>query len=256
LTGYFLSDSIKFGNTPTLMNGTPSITKIFITKYNSYGSAIWAKSVIGDNNYSSGITVDANSNLFITGYFTGTSIQFGNTPVLSNHIFPVTPHDDIFLTRFDLSGNAQYAISVGGLGYEESQCITTDQSGGIYISGHFTTNYPFQFGNIPAFTNQGISDFFIAKYYDNTVDIKGNNISNYFSVYPNPANDRVSIELNGMQAPENIVISIYGIDGQKIFEQTLQHKNTEIDVSGLAEGIYIIKLINNEITEVRKFVKE
>ena len=75
-------------------------------------------------------------------------------------------------------------------------------------------------------------------------------------VFPNPTKDRISIEIKRLNAIKDNVILISDVEGQKILEQTLQKEKTDFDLSWLAKGIYIIKVINNERTEVRKFIKK
>jgi uncharacterized protein (AIM24 family) len=63
---------------------------IFVAKYNSFGSLQWIQTAAGpSNDYSDGIAVDSNGNIFITGYFQETT-KFGpisKTSVGSTDIF-------------------------------------------------------------------------------------------------------------------------------------------------------------------------
>ena len=83
------------------------------------------------------------------------------------------------------------------------------------------------------------------------------NISNEdIMLYPNPANDRVIIDLQRLNSVQKSNISIYNIQGQTILQQILQQEKTGIDISGLSKGIYILKVCNGDRTEVKKFVKK
>jgi hypothetical protein len=77
-----------------------------------------------------------------------------------------------------------------------------------------------------------------------------------FEISPNPANNKVTIELQSFNNIQKIIISIYNIQGQKIMEKPLEQRQTGFDISWFEKGIYILKLINCEKAEFIKFVKE
>jgi len=94
----------------------------FIAKFNSTGNlemnATW-----NNNNYDYGydIALDNLGNIYITGY---TLIDFLNY--------------DIFIAKFNSSGDLKIDIIRGGLGYDVGHSIVIDNSGNIYITGEST----------------------------------------------------------------------------------------------------------------------
>jgi hypothetical protein len=129
VTGNFTSPTMTF-DTITL-TGVGS-RNIFIAKYNSSGDIIWAKSAPGTGtNASYGITCDAARNAYITGYFSSPTITFGST-VLSN-----SGGQDIFLAKYDSSGNVIWAKGTGGVNDDKSFGIATKNSKDLYITGSF-----------------------------------------------------------------------------------------------------------------------
>src|SRR5947207_2063693 len=72
-TGYFYNDSIIFG-VDTLKN--LGANDIFLVKYNSNGNVLWAKKAggVGDD-YVSAITTDLVGNIYIVGWFGGTTMD-------------------------------------------------------------------------------------------------------------------------------------------------------------------------------------
>ena len=72
-----------------------------------------------------------------------------------------------------------------------------------------------------------------------------------FSIYPNPVTNNLIIK-----TLQKATIEIFNIQGQKILQQQLQQGKTDIDISGLAKGIYILRLYSNDKTEVTRIVKE
>lgn len=76
-----------------------------------------------------------------------------------------------------------------------------------------------------------------------------------FRVTPNPAKDKVNIEVSKEVIAGNTLMSVYNIQGQLVFQKRLKNEKTEIDITRFAEGVYLIKLNNHKETVVSKFVK-
>lgn len=71
------------------------------------------------------------------------------------------------------------------------------------------------------------------------------NISDKLNVYPNPANDVVNVHLNGY---ENLIerIAIYTTTGQEVYNSgSVEVKRTQINISNIEEGMYIMKVWSN-----------
>jgi hypothetical protein len=78
-----------------------------------------------------------------------------------------------------------------------------------------------------------------------------NGYENIFHIYPNPATDHINVI-----STQNSQFEILNIQGQTIKRQLIQQGKTDIDISGLAKGVYILRLNSNDKMEVTKFVKE
>jgi hypothetical protein len=93
---------------------------------------------------------------------------------------------------------------------------------------------------------------------DTTVGVNeiGKNKSN-FNIYPNPVKDNFSIELsNPTGINDKMFVSIYTIQGQLLIQQLIKCVNTEVDVSMLAKGVYLVKVETSTNTTIKKLVKE
>ena len=78
--------------------------------------------------------------------------------------------------------------------------------------------------------------------------------SDNLSLYPNPANDAITVSI-----PTNTkydFISIFNIQGELIQQQPLLNSTSEINISNLTSGMYVIKATNPETYIVKRFVKE
>ena len=84
--------------------------------------------------------------------------------------------------------------------------------------------------------------------------IEENNYKSNITLYPNPANNKVTITNNNLPAKET-TISIFNIQGELMLSEKFKEQNAiELNISKFAGGIYILKIqIGNEI-ENKKLV--
>ena len=88
-------------------------------------------------------------------------------------------------------------------------------------------------------------------HFDNT-GIVDNEIINILKVYPNPTKDNLTIETNFNTEQK---LEILNLIGQTIYSSII-NKKAKINTSAFAKGVYIIKLISDNETVVKRFVKE
>lgn len=72
----------------------------------------------------------------------------------------------------------------------------------------------------------------------------------HFSIYPNPANDKVFVEL---KTQDPAVLSIFTITGQKIRSSMISGMYL-LDISGLSAGSYVVNVTGNDFTSNEKLV--
>jgi hypothetical protein len=75
------------------------------------------------------------------------------------------------------------------------------------------------------------------------------------SLYPNPASDRLYLMLPDNTFTGCTKVNIYNAQGQLVSQQLLNGSNNEVNISGLAKGIYLLKTSLNSKEEVSKFIK-
>lgn len=124
--------------------------------------------------------------------------------------------------------------------YEDTQTIAVTQPG-IYVawaSNDFCNNTDTIVINACDTIVTSLLD------HDNSLEIK---------LYPNPADDYLYIKTD---APENSSVSILNILGQPVPVEILQNGNLyQLSVRALNEGVYVLRLMNNNQTVMRKFIK-
>ncbi|HXD91728.1 MAG TPA: T9SS type A sorting domain-containing protein [Bacteroidia bacterium] len=163
-TGFFSSPTLTFG-TYTISNAAFSVNgfNVFIAKYNASGNVLWAKSAggtVGDV-FGNSISTDGTGNVFVTGYFSSPTITF-STYTLTN----AGNNYNIFIAKYDANGNVLWAKSAGGANNDESNSVSTDATGNVFVTGTFYSP-TITFGTY-TLTNSAISaggnNVFIAKY--------------------------------------------------------------------------------------------
>ncbi len=143
IIGYFNCHNLYIGN--TLLNnsqlGGSGSNDCFIAKYDSLGNPLWAASSGGDNNeMGHSIAVDTSGNVYITGFFTSTIMNFNGTNIINNG------NHDIFIAKYNSSGIIQWAKGFGGAGLEIGGSVIVDATNNIYHTGVFSSSN-FNIGN-------------------------------------------------------------------------------------------------------------
>ena len=162
ITGSYATSTITFGTT-TLTN--IGIVDVFLVKYNSTGNVVWAR---GGGGYAidMGISVatDQYSNVYITGNYRSPIISFGGLSLTTSG--SGTDKEDVFLVKYDSLGNEIWARSAGYYVAGNSNAVTTDKFGGVYIAGYFSSP-TITFGD-KLLTNSDVDDWsiFLVKYND------------------------------------------------------------------------------------------
>jgi hypothetical protein len=73
-------------------------------------------------------------------------------------------------------------------------------------------------------------------------------------LYPNPAGSQFTVY--GLQFTVPATIQVYNVLGEKVLQSEIRNQKSEINVSGLAKGIYIVEVRDGEKAYRIRFVKE
>gem|GEM_PF-254612 len=136
--------------------------KIFIAKYDANGNCLWVKGgglTINQNDYEShdgnSVSTDTEGSAYITGRFGG-SVNFGDDTLVAKG------SSDVFIAKYDSSGNCIWAKRAEAGNFEEGFSITTDEKGNIYVTGYFSWSGA-DFCELKL-RSKGGQEIFIAKY--------------------------------------------------------------------------------------------
>src|ERR1035437_2756060 len=78
-----------------------------------------------------------------------------------------------------------------------------------------------------------------------------NDIHYQVKIYPNPSTGEINLVFGNSQ---HGMVNIYNTQGEKIFEQTVNHKQETVNLSPQSKGIYFLEIISEGKREMRKIV--
>lgn len=111
---------------------------IFFAKYSSTGALVYAKNAGGTSGeYASAIALGKNSAVHLTGQYTG--ICDFDPSLAAVTLTSSSNSQDIFIAKYDSTGNYVYAKSMGGTSNDIGYSIKADTAGTVYICGMFQT---------------------------------------------------------------------------------------------------------------------
>jgi hypothetical protein len=242
--GSFASRFINF-DIITLTNIGTFDEDIFITKYDSSGKVVWAKSAggnYGDHCYC--VASDTLGNVYIGGDFWSDSIAFDNI-ILKNKSVGNGPN--IIVAKYDTIGNVVWAKCAGGKLDDRAFGINTDDNGETYLTGWFGSD-SISFDNI-ILKNKGGYDIFFAKLSATVGTEESKTDNSCLIVYPNPSQDIINIRLN-----KNVIkgeMNIFNMLGEKIYSEPFSGKENKVYYK-LNQGIYLVQIVNgNEVCTVK-----
>jgi len=135
----------------------------------------------------------------------------------------------------------KFSLKLSGL--QKDTIISFEQTEAAQI---FTANVPFRVQKATFDPNYQIIAKAETTY--NYLELKNEG----FSLYPNPAKDKVMIVLDKELEPNKAVV--YALNGKKLTEMSLQNKiEVEIDLSKFKEGMYLVVVDTKKGSFKRKF---
>ena len=135
---------------------------VFISKLDSDGNFLWAKTFGGiEDDEPVALKIDEHDNIYTTGSFRD-NVQVNTQTVTTNLIS--SGIKDMFICRFDSTGNIRWAKSIGGVGDDIGNSVAIDKKGNCYIGGDFQSVCDFD-PSAATYTlsSSGNTDFFVTK---------------------------------------------------------------------------------------------
>jgi hypothetical protein len=109
------------------------------------------------------VAADDSGSIYLTGFFADT-VDFDPGPGIDEHAAN-SVLKDVFLSRFDSSGQFQWARTWGGPKEDVGQAVALDDSGNVYVTGNFSNTADFDPGaGIDEHTSCGFTDVFLSRF--------------------------------------------------------------------------------------------
>lgn len=158
LTGSFSSPTINFGG-DDLFRG--QALTIFLVKLDAGGGHVWSYSFPGGLlDMATDVAVDDDGNAYLTGWFNGSTINFGGVNLKNTSV----DKEEIFLAKFNKDGRHVWSKAFGGDEGEAGWGVALDHQGSIYLAGSFNSR-TVNFGRDDLrIQNSGRGEIFVAKF--------------------------------------------------------------------------------------------
>ena len=137
---------------------------VFLTSFNPDGDFRWARTW-GDglDTWGCGVAFHDSGNIYVTGIFRGSNIDFDPGPGEDFH--SSTAIEDIFLSKFSDDGDFLWARTWGGTGPDYGRGVAVNSSQNAYVTGYFGDQVDFDPGpGTNMHTSNGSFDAFLSKF--------------------------------------------------------------------------------------------
>jgi Secretion system C-terminal sorting domain/Beta-propeller repeat len=159
VVGYLLNGG-DFDPGTGVFNLSGGNERTFILKLDNTGGFLWAKQTGGEGVV---MNIDNSGNVYLTGSYTTVNQDFDpGTPLVN--LTPFTEgNQDLFIQKFDSSGNFVWLKSMIGQGQDKANSIDIDSFGNIYTTGTFSWTIDFDPGIGVSNLSAGGYDIYISK---------------------------------------------------------------------------------------------
>ena len=264
---------------------------VFVAKYTADGEIDWIKTIGSKNSKVSinSIAVSGNNKLYAAGryndymsigdneYYTTTShgfivsigdfsnyqsptaISLSNDSIGEND--PIGTQVGIFSTEDpDLDDEHTYSL-IAGDGTNDADNAKFDIVGDTLITASeidYETQQQFYIyvQTKDLFENTYAQEFIIYVAEDTGTSIKDFK-NRAFKIYPNPVTDKLIISDLGVNQKNGLIINIVSVNGQTVYNKSFNaNEKTEIDLSHLSDGVYIVNIQSTNQNYQYKIIKE
>jgi len=143
-------------------SSTKGSADVFVARLDKNGSVVWVKTFGGTGtDLARAVTADSTGNIFLTGRFSGPTIEVDGTTLTNADKVTGLGTNDVFVIWLDSDGHARSSSRFGGGGDDDVDAIGVDGSGNVVIAGSFDRTIDFGKGVLTA---RGRVDLFVAKF--------------------------------------------------------------------------------------------
>jgi hypothetical protein len=116
----------------------PRESRFFLAKFDTMGHFGWLRldsNQTGGPSNGYGVATDAQGNVYAVGAFADDTMELGNVTLRGPGLNKVIT--DIFIVKYDSSGNALWGRAVGNYGQDGAQSVCVDINNNAYVTGNF-----------------------------------------------------------------------------------------------------------------------
>ena len=145
------SGSYTYGTGVSAQGSYNAPSNVVLVKYDSNGTALWARSVNSGNNQSkfNAVAVDTSGNVYAAGYQNGSGSYTYGTGVSAQGAYSIGYNggSNVVLIKYDSNGTALWARSVNsGNNQSEFNAVAVDVSGNVYAAGFQNESGSYTYG--------------------------------------------------------------------------------------------------------------
>jgi hypothetical protein len=241
------------GGGPTLLNAatvsSAGGSDMFIQKITPGGNVSWIKQIGGEyNDYGTSIYMDYANNIFASGGTMG--IEINNPTQEQSKSLSVLSVESVFIQEFNSSGDLIWSGDFESSARISLNLLVTDYFDNLYLIGKYSGTVDFDPGTgTHNLTSNGPEAMYVLKLGQGVTSIKENTFENTLTVYPNPAKDKLTINLGDTY--KNVKVGIYDATGHLVYsEESVESDQLNFAITQ-APGVYFvnIQVDNKRITK-------
>ncbi|MDD4703521.1 MAG: T9SS type A sorting domain-containing protein, partial [Bacteroidales bacterium] len=202
---------------------------------------------------------DGNTYNFNGTILDSAGIYFNDSVVLTINITP-TPNVPYDLSVYNITMNY---VTISWQGDADSydiyrnDTLIVNVTDTIYVDNFSMQQGPTYHYNIKAINNTGCESALSDTVWFAIIGVEDINIENtniQAKLYPNPTNDKSTLEIEGLTSEADVLV--YDMIGRVIQTYKINQgtKALEIDLSTYAKGVYSIRIVNESINQTKKLV--
>jgi hypothetical protein len=158
MTGRYGSPTLNLAPMNIPNSGATGTDDYFLVKYDATGLIKWVHTIGGPGNEQGmAVSLDASGNIYVAGRYTSPTLLSGSLTNNSN-----TGLADIFVLKYNSSGNVVWAQSYGGSSDEWPAAFVADAAGNTYLAGNFHSLAVYFGSN--GVIHSGNGDAFVARF--------------------------------------------------------------------------------------------
>ncbi len=239
--GLVIGGASKSGNGDvTGHHGDSTRADLWIVKLNSNREIEWQKSLGGTHDEALYGTLLAFSMMQTPD---GGNIIVSYTRSADGDITSNNGGSDVWLLKLTNSGSIEWQRSLGGTTTDYGYSVLQTFDGSYVFSGMAGTNS----GDVSG--NQGSADLWVVKFASAGSSVVSTEFTK-LQVYPNPSEGSFYIK----SAPIGSILSVMDMMGKVLYSSNITHEKTNIRLSDIGAGTYMLKIEENGAVAYRKII--